>query len=620
MPRHAGLWVVWIAGLLEGCAPEAVESGEDEAPVDVRDPLALIDDAREVLDSDDSLVVRSVREDAYGGHHVRLDQYHRGVRVFEGEAIAHYDAEGWRAGVTDALARALDVDVDPAYDADEAVELAVEAAHPEGWAVVSDKPGTELVILRRDGRDRLAWKVQLRHLGGTTAPAMPLVFIDAHEGDVAASFDNLQSLGAAACTGPTLRYGDQPVDCLEDGGTYYLEDLDQHLGTYSWNGTTTDLAFVTGGGTYIADPTAVESHWGMQRTYDYYAVYHGRVGIDGAAGPQSVGAHGVGFMGIATRYDQAYVNAHWDGAMIAIGDGDGTSAGPFSALDVVAHEYTHGVTQFEAGLTYEGESGALNESMSDVFASAVDRVILGANADPWLIGETVATPGIDGDAFRSMSNPALDGVSLDWYDAATVAAADVHYSSGIGNLAFYLASVGGTHPRSMNTVRVTPLGADAAAAVWYLALTNYMTASTNYAGARAATLSATAQIYGAGTDPMRNVGEAWSAVGVKSSCRQTSASSRVSSTGASVYLPNSTGGSALHSGDTVVTLSGPSRANFDIYLQKKNSSGGWTTVASSRGTRSSETIRYTSRVGAYRVRIKSVSGTGNFTMGWCKPN
>ncbi|MEN9784969.1 MAG: hypothetical protein RLZZ299_233 [Pseudomonadota bacterium] len=616
-----GGWIVaWLCGVLAGCGAEQVVLEDGDAPVDLRDPMALVEDARTVLDSDDGLVLRSVREDAYGGWHVRLDQYHRGVRVFEGEAIAHYDEEGWRAGVTDSLARALDVDVQPAYDADEAVDLAVEAAHPDGWEVVSDKPGTELVVLRRGGVDRLVWKVQLRHLGGNTEPAMPLVFVDAHDGDIAWSFDNLQSLGAAACSGPTVRYGDQPVDCLEDGGVYYLEDLDQRLGTYTWNGTTTDLAFVTAGGTTIADPTSVESHWGMQRTYDYYAVYHGRIGIDGAAGPQSVGAHGVGFMGIATRYDQAYVNAHWDGAMIAIGDGDGTSAGPFSALDVVAHEYTHGVTQFEAGLTYAGESGGLNESMSDVFASAVDRVILGPYADPWLIGESVATPSVAGDAFRSMSNPSLDGASLDWYDAAAAAAADVHYSSGIGNLAFYLASVGGTHPRGMNTVRVTPLGADAAAAVWYLALSSYMTASTNYAGARAATLSATAQIYGAGTDPMRNVGEAWSAVGVKSSCRQTSSSSRVSSVGSSVYLPNSSRGSALHSGDTVVTLSGPSRANFDIYLQKKNSSGSWTTVASSRNSRSSETIRYTSRVGAYRVRIKSVSGTGSFTMGWCKPD
>jgi zinc metalloprotease ZmpA len=194
------------------------------------------------------------------------------------------------------------------------------------------------------------------------------------------------------------------------------------------------------------------------------------------------------------------------------------------ALDIAGHEMSHGVTSRTANLTYRGESGGLNEATSDIFGTTVEFYANNAG-DPadYVIGEEIYksyNPATN--YIRRMDKPSMDGGSLDCY-SKRAKSVDVHYSSGIANHFFYLLSEGSgskvfggvTHTSSTcNGSTIVGIGRDAAAQIWYKALTAYMTSSTNYAGARVATLNAARDLYGAGSPNYNTVAAAWSAVSV----------------------------------------------------------------------------------------------------------
>jgi vibriolysin len=209
------------------------------------------------------------------------------------------------------------------------------------------------------------------------------------------------------------------------------------------------------------------------------------------------------------------VNAFWNGTQMVYGDGDNVTASNLAnSLDVTAHELTHAVTDYESDLIYSGESGGLNESMSDIFGAVCEWYGDGkvVSQKLWLIGDDVWTPATPGDALRYMHSPTLDGDSLDYFpDYAS--GVDVHYSSGISNLAFYLLSQGGTHPRAKTSTVVAGIGIEKAARIFYKANVDLMTPSTTFEQAKIATEQAAQQLgYDAAT--IASVSNAWKAVGV----------------------------------------------------------------------------------------------------------
>jgi Zn-dependent metalloprotease len=219
---------------------------------------------------------------------------------------------------------------------------------------------------------------------------------------------------------------------------------------------------------------------------------------------------------------------------MTFGDGDnGVTINPMIALDVAGHEMSHGVTSRTAGLVYSGESGGLNEATSDIFGTMVEFY---ANnpSDPadYLIGEKVYARNPTGTlALRYMFKPSLDGASPDCYSSG-LGNLDVHYSSGVANHFYYLLAQGAVVPAGFGagtTANLTPaslvcngntaikgIGRTAAQRIWYRALTVHMTSNTNYAGARAATLSAATDLYGASSAQFNAVAAAWNAVSVTS--------------------------------------------------------------------------------------------------------
>jgi Zn-dependent metalloprotease len=278
----------------------------------------------------------------------------------------------------------------------------------------------------------------------------------------------------------------------------------------------TDADNVWGNGSVSnAQTAAVDAHFGIAKTWDYYKSTFNRSGIanDGKGARSFV-------------HDGAYVNASWSDSCFCMryGDGDGTTYLPLVELDIAGHEMSHGVTSRTAGLTYRGESGGLNEATSDIMGTNVE--FYAANAgDPadYVIGEEIFRNYNPATNFiRRMDRPSADGASLDCYNRRAKSV-DVHYSSGIANHFFYLLSEG-TGAKTINGIAhnsttcngttLTGIGRDAAQQIWYRALTVYMTSSTVYAGARTATISAATDLYGAASPQTNAVKAAWSGVSV----------------------------------------------------------------------------------------------------------
>src|SRR4051794_27532448 len=195
----------------------------------------------------------------------------------------------------------------------------------------------------------------------------------------------------------------------------------------------------------IKDIAANEAYDGLGHTWDFFWKAYGRNSIDDEAMRLDASVH------FRTRYD----NAFWDGHQMVFGDGDGMLFQRFTiALDVIGHELTHGVTGDEAQLVYMGQSGALNESLSDVFGSLVKQFSLRQTADQadWLIGAGLLLPSVHGVALRSMKAPgtAFDDpvlgrdeqpAHMDGYVHTAEDNGGVHINSGIPNHAFYLTAI-----------------------------------------------------------------------------------------------------------------------------------------------------------------------------------
>ena len=255
------------------------------------------------------------------------------------------------------------------------------------------------------------------------------------------------------------------------------------------------------------DPAVDQAFDGLGATFDFYWEAYQRNGIDGAGAPLLATVH----------YGEDYDNAFWNGEQMVFGDGDGdVFTGFTSSLTVIAHELTHGVTEHEGGLEYQGQPGALNESLSDVFGALTEQYTKGQTADAadWLIGAGIFTPAVQGKALRSLKAPGTaydDDVlgrdpqpaHMDDYVETTDDNGGVHINSGIPNHAFYLTA--------------TALGGNAwerAGLVWYRTITGDLSPTADFAAFAAATLAAATQEYGEDSEVVDAVRAGWTGVGV----------------------------------------------------------------------------------------------------------
>jgi Zn-dependent metalloprotease len=256
------------------------------------------------------------------------------------------------------------------------------------------------------------------------------------------------------------------------------------------------------------DAAVDEAYDGLGHTFDFYWEVFGRSSIDDEGRPLDATVH----------YGQAYNNAFWNSERMVFGDGDGELFNRFTiALDVIGHELAHGVTEDEAQLAYFLQSGALNESMSDVFGSLIKQKVLGQKADEadWLVGAGLFTDSVQGQALRSMRAPgtAFDDPVLGKdpqpghmrdFVRTTDDNGGVHINSGIPNRAFHLAA--------------TALGGHAwerAGRIWYETLRDPgLRPNTGFRRFAGLTIEVAGRLHGAGSTEQRAVGDAWAEVGV----------------------------------------------------------------------------------------------------------
>ncbi|MET0402620.1 MAG: M4 family metallopeptidase [Cystobacter sp.] len=422
--------------------------------------------------STQELSLRSVRTDDVGLTHARYDQVRNGLRVVGGELLLHvrktgvvYVANGKARGVRE-----------PTTLRRVALETVLKAA--VGGDANLTAQGTPEPVYHLSARGELSPAHEVTVVGVREGqPVRDLVYVSALSGEVLDVYPQIHPIARElysanndwAIPGTLRRTEGGPAT-----GDNHVDTNYNHVGT----------------------------------TYNCYDTLFGRDSFDD---------NGARIRSIV-HYGQGYVNAFWDGVQITFGDGDNNSSGELGQdLDVVAHEFTHGVTQYDSSLVYRNDSGALNESMSDVAAAFCSSWSRGGAVDEniWKIGEFIWTPRVPGDALRYMGNPTQDGSSKDYYPERYTGTSDnggVHWNSGIPNLAFKLLVTGGTHPRGKSGVRVNGVGMNRAAQTWYHANANYFTATTTLPEARAWTVQAAQDRYDAGV--VQAVRDAWSAVGV----------------------------------------------------------------------------------------------------------
>jgi len=460
-------------------------------------------------------------QDDLGQTHVRLNQVYRGLPVFGGQLITHLDVTD--VGSIDhrkiefangrVFPAARLVNTIPRISPAQAIEIAKAAVGYKGN--FAQEPTAELVILPRavkESRDLpgavLTYKVELLILDGSQSTADHLYFVNAHNGQIEWHYDNLQR-----GTGNSMYSGVVGIGTTFNGSVFVMQDnsrgglfttdmLDQFAGNFEVGSIYSDPDDNWGDGTRFNRQTAgVDAHFGTEMTWDYYRNRYGRFGLNNA-----------GFQMLSrTHYGSNYNNAFWldDSKCVSFGDGDGFSFNPLVSVDIVGHEWTHGLTFFTAGLIYANQSGGANESFSDIFGTMIEFQV-GINPD-YLIGEDAYTPGTPGDALRYMFNPRADGFSIDHF-SQYFDGIDPHSSSGLQNIAFYLLAESGVHPTS--GVSVKRIGRDAAAAIYFRALTLILGSSATFHNVRSACEQATADIYGTGNPVFNAVRHSWFACGV----------------------------------------------------------------------------------------------------------
>ncbi len=491
------------------------------------------------------LAPRLVREDTMiaGRRHERLQQLHHGVPVFGGELVRQTDGAATLT-VFGTLYEGIDVEVTPSLgprDAERIVER-------RGGFLFGSEAGPELVVLPGDeGGYALAYRVRFSLLQPLD---VRLLFIDAHSGRALLEFSDLKRQAVGNATGVL---GDRKkIQTLQSGGTYVAEDKwrPPAISTYDFQGDVRRLVdFLNIGPAYLltaglasdsdndwTDGADVDAHVYAGYVYDYYFKRHGRRGLDNANIPMRSVVHPIR-RELWTFYGPETVTLFFTNAFY-MGDGimyygDGLPPGvvsPFDGkrwnymaggLDVVAHELTHGVTDYTSRLIYDEESGALNEAFSDVMGTSVEFYVRlaekGGRPPNYTLGEDVITPG----GIRSMQNPQAYG-DPDYYGLRYRGPLDnrgVHTNSCIASYAFYLAIEGGTHWFSGVTVQgVGAANREQIERIFYRAFTSFLVPSSGFGDLRRATIQAARELYGADSPAERAVTQAWTAVGVCPSC------------------------------------------------------------------------------------------------------
>jgi Zn-dependent metalloprotease len=560
----------------------------------------------------DALRSKGPVKDEIGYTHERFAQTYNNIRVEDGEYITHsrngilQSANGmWFDGITlntnAALSKDAAVTKATAYVGAATYKWEIPAEEAMYKVVSHDENATyypqgELVIICRYGdvmkKDYvLAWKLDIY---AHEPMSRQWIFVDANTGEIVDTKDRIHHIDTPA-SGITMYSGTQNFTCDNyTSGQYRLRESGRGQGIQTLNlnngtsyGAATDFTNTSTTWTNTAndDHAGNDAHWGAEGTYDFFMLEMGRNGLDGNGMEMFSYVH----------YSTNYNNAFWNGSVMTYGDGSGTAGNfnPLVAIDVCGHEFTHGVTEFTSNLDYQDESGALNESFSDIFGTAIE-FYKKPNTANFLMGEEITVTA--NTALRSMSNPNQYGDpdcygGTNWY-TGTADNGGVHTNSGVQNFWYYLASQGGSGTNDNNDAySITGIGWYDAARIAFRNNCFYLVNTSDYADSRTYSIQSAQDLFGACTPEVIAVTNAWYACGVGPQYNATV--------------------TAAFSGDVTTSCSVPFTVNF-TNTSTNASSAAWDFGDNTTDTLYNASHTYTTP-GTYNVQLNVSSACGTNT-------
>ncbi len=473
-------------------------------------------------------------QDKAGNTHTHYQHYHNGYRVFGSQFIIHSNTQNKVYLVNGRIAEHLELNTKASLSKEEAIEIAKEEFpgakfmwendYMESFIKKIDRNPTATffpeapLVYYRIGEERISENYRLVYEVDihTYAPELKeTVYVDALDGTIVLRINDLHTGGDHEGVAETRYHGTRTIITDSIGvDSFVLVDSTRGPGVFTYNARRQEVDSSTVDFFYdddnywnninaFQDEVATDAHWGTEMTYDFYTNVLGREGLSGDSIPL------ISFVHVR----QNWTNATWNGRFARFGDSDDPNS-PLTAIDVVGHEFAHGLTDYTADLVYMNEPGALNESFSDIFGTVQEFLYDPATAD-WEIGEDFIASG----GFRSMQNPKdFNNPHTYFGQFWTTGAGDnggVHTNSGVQNFWFYLISEGGEGINDIgNTYSVDSLGLDKATQIAYGNLNNYLTVESQYIDARLGSIQASVDLYGDCSYEKEATTDAWFAVGV----------------------------------------------------------------------------------------------------------
>jgi Zn-dependent metalloprotease len=557
------------------------------------------------LDPNADLVLNRTENDNIGFVHYRYYQTYQGIPVENTMYIVHV-----KGGVLTGMSGSIVLDFDKQMDQrnvksltpSDAVTTAINYVGAEKYAWQDQNTETALKNQRGNasatyyptatltwyapGDEIVAKYLQLCYkvdVYSVKPLSRAFYFIDAQTGKVIGKKDELYYSDAIG-TCNTAYSGTQTIHSDFTGTTYRLRDLTKGNGVITLTSAGADYTNASATWSLTgANQYALDAHYGVSQTYAFYLANFGRNSVDNA------GYALTSYVNESATTD----NAYWDGTSMHFGNRSLNGAG-ITGIDVDGHELTHGVTQYTSNLNYSNQSGAMNESMSDIFGKSVqfwskptDVNWLLSNDMNWLI--------------RNMSNPNQYGqpdtyLGTNWY-TGTGDNGGVHTNSGVGNYMFYLLVTGGSGTNDIgNAFTVSGIGLTKADAILYRTQTVYLTPTSQYANWRTACISAATDLYGSASNEVNQVMNAWYAVGIGTP----------GNTG-TCAVPTGLISSNIADNTATVSWSAASGAASYVLQYKAASSSTWTSV-STAATTANLTGLSSGTVYSYQVQTVCSSG------------
>ena len=458
--------------------------------------------------------VRKTQTDKLGFQHIRVAQEYKNLPVVGAEIVIHVNKNENIYMINGKYQPDLDIDTNPSITQNEALSIGTKEQRTKENMHISQKPS--LVIYNA----QLAWFYVIEYNG--REPGQWYYYINAKNGKKLNSFNNIkyaapvQGSGTAeAITGNRLSGEDgtnvsiQGFSESSGSNNYFLYSFVNIWGVYDTDANDWEQQVTSTWGSN--DTAAVSCAHNFEDTQNYVSTILNRNSFDNNGAFARADIH----------VDTNLVNAYWDGTKFNFGDGDGSASNALTVLDVSAHEYGHAITQYTSNLTYQDESGALNEAYSDILGTAVEfqtqtdgRGTYPNGSDgksDWLMGEDC---WLSSEALRDMRDPQRFGQpsyyhGTNWYTGSNDHGG-VHTNSGVANFAFYLLAEGGSASNDGHDYTITGIGIAEAAAVALRANYIYHTSSSTYTDARTDWIQAATDLgYNAQT-----VADVWTACGV----------------------------------------------------------------------------------------------------------